>query len=436
MYKITKLDNISAAQEIHTTKDKIYTYSDGVFSKSLIDGSELETLDFNSENHLCVFQSDVLAYVDNLTLKVEQLKKETTLVDLPFHNNRINSIALSPSALHTIVGNENGTVNVVHNISANSILKFTLFSNGDSTDFVDFIEENIIMGSTKKLMLLINILEKGVIAKIQAKGIITSIITSKNKIVYATREKDIYVVDIEDLSNITTKRIATIDDEIIKIVFSYYKNSVFVLSKKSLSHVDFDSNLENIDIEIEDACSLSLIDNNSVIIGFETSSMIIDGLKSQQDENDEEFTRPADKEQKKRDKNLIRFLSVDDSATIRLVIKKSILNNFDNVEVAEANDGVEAMAYLDKNPDTDVVLLDWNMPNMNGGEVVDAISKIDKLSKVKIIMATTEGGKDKVKEMLSKGVKGYLVKPFRPKSVIPMIEKLVEVIQKERIAGE
>ena len=94
------------------------------------------------------------------------------------------------------------------------------------------------------------------------------------------------------------------------------------------------------------------------------------------------------------------------------------------------------MAYLKKYPRTDVVLLDWNMPNMNGGEVVEAMSKIDKLSGVKIIMATTEGGKDRVKEMLSKGVKGYLVKPFRPSTVIPMIEKLIQLIQKERSENE
>ena len=439
MLKMKKLNNISASEKIYVTKDKIYASTDGSFIKCSIDGSKLETFDFHCESQIYTFKSDVLAYIDEKSLKVDQLKKDLNLVSLSFVKNRISSIALSPSALHTIIGNEDGTVNVVHNISASSILKFTLFSNGDVVDFVDFLEENIIMGSTKKHILLVNILEKGVIAKIAAKGIITSLITSNNKIIYSTREKDIYLVDIKDLTNISTSRIATLEDNVEDLLFSFYKSSILVRTKKNLFQIDFESNIETLDIDVENASNVSIIDSNSLIIGFETSSTIVEGIASKkilEEDEEEAFFRPPIKPSPKVNKNLIRFLTVDDSATIRLVIRKSIMNNFENVEVHEANDGLEAMAHLAKNPNTDVVLLDWNMPNMNGKEVVDAVSKIDELSHVKIIMATTEGAKEKVKEMLSKGVKGYLVKPFRPNSVIPMIEKLIEVVQNERIANE
>jgi len=131
----------------------------------------------------------------------------------------------------------------------------------------------------------------------------------------------------------------------------------------------------------------------------------------------------------------IRFLTVDDSTTIRLVIKKSILNNFENVEVGEAIDGVDAMSYLTKHPNTDIIFLDWNMPNMNGDRVVEEIAKRPELKHIKIIMATTEGGKDRVKQMISKGVIGYLVKPLKAGSVNPLAQKMIEMVQKERLAN-
>ena len=136
--------------------------------------------------------------------------------------------------------------------------------------------------------------------------------------------------------------------------------------------------------------------------------------------------------EKPENKKLVRFLTVDDSTTIRLVIKRSILNNFEDVEVAEAVDGLDALNYLKKNPKIDIIFLDWNMPNMNGDQVVEEISKIPELKHIKIIMATTEGGKERVKQMISKGVIGYLVKPLRGDSVNPLAQKMIEMVLEER----
>lgn len=429
MLKVNQLENLCASQKVHYNKGKLYSYSDGVFYKTMLNGNEVESLEFANNTEIYNLKSDVLAYIESDSLKVEQIKKSTNLVDLYFGKNII-SVALSTSAMHTIIGNDDGTVNIIHNISAESILKFTLFSNGDGVEHVDFIEENIIIGSTKKHIMLVNILEKGALARVQAKVPITSIITSHKNIVYRD-EKNIYLVDITDLPEISTIKLASIDNEIIDMAFNTFNDSIYVLTKNELLHIDFDSNVQTLPVEITNACSLSIIDEESLIIGFKSHSMIISGITEYKKTDD--LSMESDTKEKVKNKDLIRFLSVDDSATIRLVIKKAILNNFNNVIVDEANDGLEAMAYLKKYPSTDVVLLDWNMPNMNGGEVVEAISKLDELNGVKIIMATTEGGKEKVKEMLSKGVKGYLVKPFRPSTVIPMIEKLVELIKKERL---
>jgi len=429
MIRIDKLENLFASQKVHYNNGKIYTYNDGIFYKSMLNGNDVENLDFANNATVYNLKSDVLAYIESKTLKVEQIKKNNTLVDLEFSKNII-SVALSNSAMHTIVGNDDGTVNIVHNISADSILKFTLFSNADSVEFVEFLEENIIIGTTKKHIMLVNILEKGALAKISSKVTISTIITSKENIIYRD-DKNIFLIDILNLSDIKTINIASLDDEIIDMCFNIYSDSIYVLLKDKLLNIDFNSNIKTVPIKINDARSLSIVDKDSVVIGFDSHTILIDNmgiddslLSTNEDHNDNY------------DPTKIRFLTVDDSATIRLVIKKAILNNFTNVIVDEANDGIEAMAYLKKYPQTDVVLLDWNMPNMNGGEVVEAMSKIDKLSGVKIIMATTEGGKDRVKEMLSKGVKGYLVKPFRPSTVIPMIEKLIQLIKKERLENE
>jgi two-component system chemotaxis response regulator CheY len=115
---------------------------------------------------------------------------------------------------------------------------------------------------------------------------------------------------------------------------------------------------------------------------------------------------------------------------MRLIIKKAVLHNLENIEVYEASDGKEAMTMLEKHPDMDVMFLDWNMPNMNGEEVVDRVASMKKYH-VKIIMATTEGASDKVKKMVTKGVKGYLIKPFNPKAVIAVATKMAKLCRGE-----
>jgi len=77
------------------------------------------------------------------------------------------------------------------------------------------------------------------------------------------------------------------------------------------------------------------------------------------------------------------------------------------------------------------MFLDWNMPYMNGEEVVDRVAAMKKYD-VKIIMATTEGASDKVKKMVSKGVKGYLIKPFNPKAVITVAKKMAQLCRGEQ----
>lgn len=104
----------------------------------------------------------------------------------------------------------------------------------------------------------------------------------------------------------------------------------------------------------------------------------------------------------------MRVLLVDDSTTMRNIQKK-ILAGLGYTEVAEAGDGVQALsAFAAQRPD--LMLVDWNMPNMDGLTLVRKVRETDK--DVLILMVTTEAEKTRVIDAIKAGVNNYLVKPF------------------------
>lgn len=117
----------------------------------------------------------------------------------------------------------------------------------------------------------------------------------------------------------------------------------------------------------------------------------------------------------------MNILVVDDSAMTRMVAKKTLGSlGFDNV--LEGEDGVQALEVFKANS-VDVVFTDWNMPNMNGLELLIEIRKINK--DVPVIMVTTEGSRSKVVEAVQNGISDYLVKPFTPDSLKEKLSKWV-----------
>ena len=122
----------------------------------------------------------------------------------------------------------------------------------------------------------------------------------------------------------------------------------------------------------------------------------------------------------------MKILVVDDSSTMRRIIKNT-LGRLGYKNIIEGADGVEAWDALQNNPDTEVVITDWNMPNMNGLELVKKIRAQEKYNNVPIIMVTTEGGKKEVITALKAGVNNYIVKPFTPQV---LKEKLQAVLGK------
>ena len=114
------------------------------------------------------------------------------------------------------------------------------------------------------------------------------------------------------------------------------------------------------------------------------------------------------------------ILIVDDSATMRKIIMRGLRQaGIEHAECKEAGDGVEGMKAVEANT-FDLILSDVNMPNMNGLDFVNAVTA-KMPTPPPIVMITTEGSEEIVKEAISRGAKGYLLKPFTP-------EKIQEVI--------
>jgi two-component system chemotaxis response regulator CheY len=109
----------------------------------------------------------------------------------------------------------------------------------------------------------------------------------------------------------------------------------------------------------------------------------------------------------------MKLLLVDDSSTMRR-IQKTQINNLGITDVIEAADGSEALKELEDNMPVDVILLDWNMPVMDGMEFLVKVRENPSFKSVKIIMCTSESEKSKVVEALKAGANNYLVKPFTP----------------------
>jgi two-component system chemotaxis response regulator CheY len=107
----------------------------------------------------------------------------------------------------------------------------------------------------------------------------------------------------------------------------------------------------------------------------------------------------------------MKILIVDDSSTMRRIIANT-LKQVGQETIVEAGDGVEGLAKLSANPDVQLILSDWNMPNMNG---LDFLVKVRESNKtLPVIMVTTEAEKQNVVTAIKAGANNYIVKPFTP----------------------
>lgn len=115
----------------------------------------------------------------------------------------------------------------------------------------------------------------------------------------------------------------------------------------------------------------------------------------------------------------MKVLVVDDSAIMRKVIEQ-ILEMLGHESVPAAN-GLDAFERLKEHTDVRLILLDWNMPEMNGIEFLRAVKEMPHLAEIPVIMLTTESERRKMIEAIEAGAKHYLTKPFQPETLATKI---------------
>lgn len=120
----------------------------------------------------------------------------------------------------------------------------------------------------------------------------------------------------------------------------------------------------------------------------------------------------------------LKILAVDDSPTMRRIIINT-LKRAGYSEVLEAKDGKEALAKI-KVEDINFVITDWNMPEMNGLELVKYLRATEEYSDMPILMVTTRSVKDDILEAMKAGVNNYIVKPFTPETLKEKIQYILD----------
>jgi two-component system chemotaxis response regulator CheY len=122
---------------------------------------------------------------------------------------------------------------------------------------------------------------------------------------------------------------------------------------------------------------------------------------------------------------LKKVLVVDDSALIHQMYKMVLMRY--KCDIIDALNGQDGLDKLAKNTDINLILLDINMPLMNGLEFIKKVKELGKYDHIPIIIVSTEGKEEDTMRGLSLGAKGYVKKPFQPSDLHTLIEKLYPV---------
>lgn len=124
--------------------------------------------------------------------------------------------------------------------------------------------------------------------------------------------------------------------------------------------------------------------------------------------------------------NSKNVLIIDDALVVRDVIYKYLLEmGFHNDGIYKAENGSEGLELLQKEK-IDLIISDWNMPKMDGLELLNMIKEYNNLKDIPFIMATSENEKEKVDEAFKAGANQYIFKPFKPKHFKEKIQQTLE----------
>jgi two-component system chemotaxis response regulator CheY len=118
----------------------------------------------------------------------------------------------------------------------------------------------------------------------------------------------------------------------------------------------------------------------------------------------------------------MRALVIDDSRAVRLLIR-NILSEL-GMDVVEAGNGREGLDCLGESADVDLVLVDWNMPVMDGLEFITAVRSQQAYDAVRLVMVTTETESDQVMRAMAAGANEYVMKPFNKDVLVAKLSML------------
>jgi len=121
---------------------------------------------------------------------------------------------------------------------------------------------------------------------------------------------------------------------------------------------------------------------------------------------------------------LKKILIVDDSQLIHNMYKL-IMNRYQGCRIIDAMNGLEALDILFRESDVDIILLDINMPVMNGIQFLEKLHGENLFRHIPIIVISTEGREEDTLKALKLGAAGYVVKPFKPHLLHELIEKIM-----------
>jgi two-component system chemotaxis response regulator CheY len=122
----------------------------------------------------------------------------------------------------------------------------------------------------------------------------------------------------------------------------------------------------------------------------------------------------------------MKFLVVDDFSTMRRIVR-GLLKELGFLNIEEAEDGVVALGKLKSEP-FDFVVSDWNMPNMNGLDLLKAIRADAALAHLPVLMVTAEAKKENIIEAAKAGASGYVVKPFTAATLDEKLNKIFKTM--------
>ena len=117
----------------------------------------------------------------------------------------------------------------------------------------------------------------------------------------------------------------------------------------------------------------------------------------------------------------MKCLVVDDSSTMRRIVVNA-LKTIGYVDVVEAGDGHEALAKCDAT--IEMVITDWNMPNMGGLDLVKNLRGSPQTAKLPILMVTTRSVKEDILQAVEAGVNSYILKPFTPQVLKEKLDQI------------